>query len=80
MGYQITGYDYEIQYKLDSDNVVTYTLSRHPVVSDSIEGYIDHLGGNLQCKEITYPYCGRNDELRMTNENKEWIFQKKTQC
>lgn len=47
MSYQITGYDYEIEYKLGSDNVVTDTLSRHPGVGDNIEGSTDHLGGDL---------------------------------
>lgn len=74
--FKLLGYDYEIQYKHERDNIVVVVLSRVHNLGNDIETTENEPDRLMELITITYPYFGWLDELRRDNETDEWIKQK----
>lgn len=70
---KLLGFDYEIQFKQEVDNVVANVLSRIPSFTTLLEPPLEKL---VECIAITYPYYGWLYELRKELEHDAWIIQK----
>lgn len=70
---KLLDFDYEIQCRKGTENLVADALSRLPDSTPSDPKLLKVTSNAPSCLAISYPYFGWLDDLRVHNESDEWI-------